>query len=550
MLLAACVAVGTIAAAGPAVAATAAGAAAVPARPLVHHVNLRAAFDRAVRTARTGPRAGLVPTVGARLARPAGTGRARASCTEPDCDLAYGGGPVQHSPRVYLVLWGPGWSSTTAASDYLASFYAGLGASPDDTWSTITSQYGDGSGSPAFGTSVFAGTWQDTSTPPATVMPSDLAAEADAWTTTIGITDTADAQVVIAAQSGTCFSDGFAGSCGVPTSSSTGYCAWHSLSSGGVPFTNLPFLPDAGLDCGQNWINAGAAGTYDGFSTVGGHEYAETITDPDPTSGWFDTLDSVSGGEIGDKCAWGGSIFGLTDPAGNVTLSTGTFAMQSLWSNADGGCVLASGPGVTITSPGMQASTLGVAVSLTVSASSPTASALSFVATRLPDGLRINAATGKITGKPSTTAGTWHPTVTVSDGTSSAHVSFTWRVSSKAGRVTGYSAKCVDDYKGRSASGTKIDLWTCNGAARQRLTFEANGELRIGGKCVADKSGVTVLATCTGAAAQTWTRHANGEYVVRSAGKCLSVPGSSSANGTQLRLSACTDSHRQRWSLP
>jgi len=37
-----------------------------------------------------------------------------------------------------------------------------------------------------------------------------------------------------------------------------------------------------------------------------------------------------TGSEIGDKCAW----MNLT----NITLSTGTFAIQPLWSNAISGC--------------------------------------------------------------------------------------------------------------------------------------------------------------------------------------------------------------------
>jgi len=282
---------------------------------------------------------------------------------------------------------------------------------------------------------------------------------------------------------------------------------------------------------------------------VGGHEYAETITDPAPTTGWFDTADTVSGGEIADKCVWGGTVFGLSDPDGDVTLSTGSFAMQSLWSNAAGACVMTSAS-ITVTNPGTQTSTLGVAVSLGIKASSTPSTALTFAASGLPAGLAINTTTGLITGKPATTAGTSHTTVTVSAGTLSSHVRFTWRVSSKAGAVTGFASKCLDDNAGRTASGTKVDLWSCDGQVRQRVTFLANGELRVSGKCVTDKNGVTVLEACNGAAAQTWTRRANGEYVVSSGSKCLAVPTTSTANGTQLRLSACTDSRRQRWSLP
>ena len=53
--------------------------------------------------------------------------------------------------------------------------------------------------------------------------------------------------------------------------------------------------------------------------------------------GWLDSR----GAENGDKCAWISSGQGA---ASNIHLSTGTFPVQSLWSNAfnggSGGCVL------------------------------------------------------------------------------------------------------------------------------------------------------------------------------------------------------------------
>jgi serine protease len=120
------------------------------------------------------------------------------------------------------------------------------------------------------------------------------------------------------------------------------YCAYHSSVSsnyGAVAYTTLPYLTDVGLTCGQNAVNAGAAGTYDGVSIVEGHEYLETITDMRPRTGWADT----NGGENADKCAW---ITSGQGAMGNVTLSTGTYAVQSTWSNAfdngNGGCVLHS----------------------------------------------------------------------------------------------------------------------------------------------------------------------------------------------------------------
>ena len=64
---------------------------------------------------------------------------------------------------------------------------------------------------------------------------------------------------------------------------------------------------------------------------------AETITDQFPNTGWLDS----QGGENGDKCAWISTGQGAS---ADITLRTGIFPVQSLWSNAfsggAGGCVI------------------------------------------------------------------------------------------------------------------------------------------------------------------------------------------------------------------
>jgi serine protease len=100
-------------------------------------------------------------------------------------------------------------------------------------------------------------------------------------------------------------------------------------------FTNLPYVPDAGPGCGAGFVNPG--NVLDGVSIVGGHEYAETLTDEFPAGGWT----ANDGEEIGDLCAWKTSGGGKTQ---NLALTTGTFAVQGLWSNRAntgfGGCVI------------------------------------------------------------------------------------------------------------------------------------------------------------------------------------------------------------------
>jgi hypothetical protein len=297
-------------------------------------VNLSSAFKAALKADAGRPmpgKAGIARPLGYHVKTPA----SNAACTEPNCNLWYHGGLIQTKPRVYVVFWGPKWKTSTYASErgYLIKFYEGLGGASDH-WSITMTQYKGRNGRPGFGTTVFKGSYLDGAAPPASVGQTQLGAEAAAIAGREHLSGS-NLQIVIASQSGTCFSDGFAGSCGSPQSSGK-YCAYHS-DVNGLSYTNLPYQLDAGSLCGQGWHGSNLAG----FSVVGGHEYAESVTDPFPNGGasygWIDLPDQY-GGEIGDKCAWGGSIWNGNDPAGFITLSTGKFMMQSLWSNAAHGC--------------------------------------------------------------------------------------------------------------------------------------------------------------------------------------------------------------------
>jgi serine protease len=178
---------------------------------------------------------------------------------------------------------------------------------------------------------MLAGTWYDnTSAAPSRPSQSNIASEAVRAAQHFGNTtgaSNAGVQYVIATATGN-NSSGFGSQ----------YCAYHSSTSssvGNVAYTNLPYITDAGASCGANF---NGLGQYAGITIVSGHEAAESVTDPFPNTGWLDS----SGSEIGDKCAW--ITTGTAGASQNVTLSTGTFAVQSLWSNAassdKGGCVI------------------------------------------------------------------------------------------------------------------------------------------------------------------------------------------------------------------
>jgi len=519
-----------------------------------------ASFDNSSGTVATGTVSGVIPARGTSLKKNApasastSTSHAAAAVpcgTEPDCNLPYGGGPVQHTPHVYLVFWGPKWGTNTATENFVKSFFTGLGQ-PTDYWSTTVQQYSDKSGRPTFGKGLLVGTYWDKNTPEKNVNNINLGTEAAAAVNWLHISDPNNADVVIAAQQGTCFAASggvtFAGNCGIPQQS--GYCAFHdwdvSANPGiNLPWVNLPYQPDAGVGCGQTFINS--PGTNDGYSITGGHELMEAITDPIGT-GWVDNADTISGGEVADKCAWGGQLWGDTDPAQNVTFATGTFAMQSLWSNAVTGCVMNGGLPLSVTTPATQTATTGKAVSLKIQASIGGANTpLTYTASGLPGGLSINRSTGLISGTPNVTAGTFTSKVVVAYYAGWHTITFGWQVSSPTGQMKGYDAKCLGDYNAKTTAGNKIVIWTCVAGPAQNITFAANSELLVVGHCVTGTT-TAFLEPCVGATSQEWTRQSNGEYVLRSNGKCLTAP--SANNGTQLTLAACANTANQRWTLP
>jgi hypothetical protein len=135
------------------------------------------------------------------------------------------------------------------------------------------------------------------------------------------------------------------------------YCGWHTSAgspsnpSAQIVYANMPWL--SGTGCDVNRELAYAYGTpypnlyMSGIDPVVGvfsHELAESMTDPDPGTGWF----GLGGGadEIGDKCAYQWSVgysgYGLTglpttSPGGsyyNTTLNSNNYLLQMEFDNS------------------------------------------------------------------------------------------------------------------------------------------------------------------------------------------------------------------------
>jgi hypothetical protein len=281
-------------------------------------------------------------------------------------NMAYWGGHVQVSPKVYLVYFGWGEPGAFPASQPCVSerlkegkIKATLPCDPDGAgarmaewvyqlggtqWAGVSTQYFQqgAAGQTEHITNpsdVLAGIWVDnknngnlsnTSSANAhgpTNTYTDLAAEAARALKHFHVSDLADANFVIAQPRD--FTD--------PNALATGYCAFHDYTQpgiehgwydglpAGIAYTNMPYVlaidstpaggGEAVNDCGENAVNGGEAGKLDGISIVLGHEIEETVTDPGAEvilgsgasaanlGGWYDTVDA---NENGDKCAWVG----------------------------------------------------------------------------------------------------------------------------------------------------------------------------------------------------------------------------------------------------
>jgi hypothetical protein len=122
---------------------------------------------------------------------------------------------------------------------------------------------------------------------------------------------------------------------------------------------------------------------------------------------------------------------------------------------------------------------------------------------------------------------------------------------------------CLDDANDSTATGNKVQLWTCRGDAEQQWTMAAGGTIQIGGNYCLDSSNSTktgsvdvVLNPCNGSSSQTWTPGPNGALenvgatALNGTPYCLDDPGFATGNGTAMQLYACNGGSNQYWRIP
>jgi hypothetical protein len=153
-----------------------------------------------------------------------------------------------------------------------------------------------------------------------------------------------------------CFNPGStttsANACTINYQPSAAYCAYHSETASSAVYASMPYPvynSGTGFSCGSEssfGVVESPNGNPDADVAISptSHEISEAITDPDTSTGWYDS----SGYEIGDECAY---IYGATQGSAgqlyNQVINGLHFLTQEEFSNNDfavtgGGCVQAA----------------------------------------------------------------------------------------------------------------------------------------------------------------------------------------------------------------
>jgi hypothetical protein len=240
----------------------------------------------------------------------------------PDLQIVYGNGPVLVAPKMYIIFWGYGtYGDASKVKPLLEQYAKVIGGSQYNN--IYTQYYQIAGGVETYITNPsnqFGAVWSDNAnTVPLHPTHAQIAAEAIKGVAHFGY-DSNGSYVVATPHLHS--SSGFG----------TSWCAYHSSTISDrkvISYTNLPYIPDAGANCGANITSPPPDETSadEGVTIVEGHEYGESVTDPNPPTGWYNKFY----GEIGDICAWRNI---LNDPFGSKS-----YTSQPMFSNASGSCV-------------------------------------------------------------------------------------------------------------------------------------------------------------------------------------------------------------------
>lgn len=274
-----------------------------------------------VSPAAEGPAAGATPVLDGHTLAFMPT-RSSAKPSVSGITIPYGGGPLLVDPKIYIIFWGyKRYGDPDKVAPLLKEYVKVMGGSGHNN---IYTQYYQGTSSdPIYVTNPkgqLGGVWYD-DTDAVPEQPNDPQVAAESLLGVQHFGYDASGSYVVATPHGRS-TVGFG----------TQFCAYHSDIKQGselVSYTNFPYIPDAGANCGAYFTQnpKDESGEDEGVTITEGHEEGEAVTDADVGTGWY----SFKYGEIGDACAWRGIE---TDKFGKES-----YVEQPMYSNASESCV-------------------------------------------------------------------------------------------------------------------------------------------------------------------------------------------------------------------
>ncbi|MBU6259348.1 MAG: hypothetical protein KGL18_08730 [Burkholderiales bacterium] len=231
--------------------------------------------------------------------------------------IKWNGGPVLTTPNVHLIWYG-NWnqgngSDTPSGQSIVSDFIHGVSASP---YLMINSLYTGSGGTAVTGSlgTTFQGT--DAYSRGSRLRDSDIAKIVSTYITNSGIKDP-NAVYFVLTSSDVAETSGFCSK----------YCGWHTSATIQGANIKYSFVGNANRclsACAAQSTGPNGNAGVDGMVSVVAHELEETMTDPNPRTGWADS----NGAENGDKCAWtfgqslalapNGAYYNMTLPALSV----------------------------------------------------------------------------------------------------------------------------------------------------------------------------------------------------------------------------------------
>ncbi|MGW0943545.1 ricin-type beta-trefoil lectin domain protein [Streptomyces sp. NPDC002623] len=119
--------------------------------------------------------------------------------------------------------------------------------------------------------------------------------------------------------------------------------------------------------------------------------------------------------------------------------------------------------------------------------------------------------------------------------------------------LTGGAKKCIEDAGSSTTAGAKVQINACSGGTGQKWTIGTDGTVKVLGLCLDTTGNATsagtlvVIDTCKTDATQKWKVTTTGTLVSNAnSAVCLTDPGASATNATQLTIATCGGSG-QTW---